>query len=55
MGGNDHPVDVSLFSKAPYKLDFTPVIELTRGPSVFVAATNASTLLPGSTRSWTRP
>lgn len=42
LTGNNHPVNVTLFPRAPYKLDdFTPVIELTRGPSVFVAATNA--------------
>jgi tripartite-type tricarboxylate transporter receptor subunit TctC len=40
--GNNHTINVSLFAKPPYKLDdFTPVIELTRGPSVFVAANNA--------------
>lgn len=40
--GNNHTVNVSLFAKSPYKLeDFVPVIELTRGPSVFVAANNA--------------
>lgn len=40
--GNNHTVNVSLFAKAPYKLgDFVPVIEVTRGPSVFVAANNA--------------
>ncbi len=37
MTGNNHTLNVSLFAKAPYKLDdFAPVIELTRGPSVFV-------------------
>ena len=42
LTGNNHPVNVSLFAKAPYKLeDFAPIIELTRGPSVFVAAPNA--------------
>ncbi|HEX7891793.1 MAG TPA: tripartite tricarboxylate transporter substrate binding protein [Ramlibacter sp.] len=42
LTGNNHTVNVSLFAKAPYKLeDFAPVIELTRGPSVFVAANNA--------------
>ncbi len=40
--GNNHTVNVSLFAKSPYALeDFASVIELTRGPSVFVAATNA--------------
>lgn len=40
--GNNHTINVSLFAKSPYKLeDFAPVIELTRGPSVFVAANNA--------------
>jgi tripartite-type tricarboxylate transporter receptor subunit TctC len=42
LTGNNHTLNVSLFAKAPYKLeDFAPVIELTRGPSVFVAAPNA--------------
>ncbi|GAB7543800.1 tripartite tricarboxylate transporter substrate binding protein [Cupriavidus sp. 8B] len=42
LTGNNHALNVSLFAKAPYKLDdFVPVIELTRGPSVFVAANNA--------------
>lgn len=40
--GNNHTINVSLFAKSPYKLeDFSSVIEVTRGPSVFVAATNA--------------
>lgn len=38
LTGNNHTLNVSLFAKAPYRLDdFVPVIELTRGPSVFVA------------------
>lgn len=42
LTGNNHTVNVSLFAKPPYKLeDFAPVIEVTRGPSVFVAATTA--------------
>lgn len=42
LTGNNHTVNVSLFKPAPYALsDFAPVIELTRGPSVFVAANNA--------------
>lgn len=42
MTGNNHPLNVLLFARAPYKLeDFVPVIELTRGPSVFVAAKKA--------------
>jgi tripartite-type tricarboxylate transporter receptor subunit TctC len=42
LTGNNHTINVSLFAKPPYKLeDFAPVVELTRGPSVFVAATNA--------------
>ena len=42
LTGNNHTLNVSLYAKAPYALsDFTPVIELTRGPSVFVAAPNA--------------
>lgn len=41
LTGNNHTLNVSLYSKSPYKLDdFQPVIELTRGPSVFVAAQN---------------
>jgi tripartite-type tricarboxylate transporter receptor subunit TctC len=40
--GNNHPMNVSLFSNPGYKLDdFVPIVELTRGPSVFVAALNA--------------
>lgn len=43
LTGNNHTLNLSLFANPPYKLDdFTPVIELTRGPSVFVAAPNAS-------------
>lgn len=43
LTGNNHTLNVSLYQKPPYKLgDFQPVIELTRGPSVFVAAQNAS-------------
>jgi len=42
LTGNNHTINVSLFSKPPYKLDdFTAVLELTRGPSVFVASNNA--------------
>ncbi|MDM0108531.1 tripartite tricarboxylate transporter substrate binding protein [Variovorax sp. J22R24] len=42
LTGNNHPLNVSLFAKPPYKLDdFASVIELTRGPSIFVAAPNA--------------
>jgi tripartite-type tricarboxylate transporter receptor subunit TctC len=42
LTGNNHTLNVSLYPKSPYKLeDFRPVIELTRGPSVFVAAENA--------------
>ena len=42
LTGNNHTINVSLFAKPPYKLDdFVPVVELTRGPSVFVAANNA--------------
>lgn len=42
LTGNNHTVNVSLFAKPPYKLDdFAPVIEVTRGPSVIVAATTA--------------
>ena len=42
LTGNNHTVNVSLFARPPYKLeDFEPVIEVTRGPSVFVAANNA--------------
>lgn len=42
LTGNNHTINVSLFAKPPYRLDdFVPVIELTRGPSVFVAANNA--------------
>ncbi|HWK70847.1 MAG TPA: tripartite tricarboxylate transporter substrate binding protein [Burkholderiaceae bacterium] len=42
LTGNNHSVNVSLFNPAPYALsDFAPVAELTRGPSVFVAANNA--------------
>ena len=42
LTGNNHTLNVSLFPKVPYKLeDFSPVIEVTRGPSVFVAAPNA--------------
>ncbi|WP_194723717.1 Bug family tripartite tricarboxylate transporter substrate binding protein [Noviherbaspirillum malthae] len=42
LTGNNHTLNVSLYAKPPYKLDdFQPVIELTRGPSVFVAAQNA--------------
>lgn len=38
LTGNNHALNVSLFTRAPYKLaDFTAVIELTRGPSVFVS------------------
>lgn len=43
LTGNNHTLNVSLFAKAPYKLDdFVPVIELTRGPSVFVTAANGA-------------
>ncbi len=42
LTGNNHTVNVSLFARPPYKLeDFAPVIEVTRGPSVFVAANTA--------------
>jgi tripartite-type tricarboxylate transporter receptor subunit TctC len=42
LTGNNHTLNVSLFAKPPYKLDdFEPVIELTRGPSVFVVAPNS--------------
>jgi tripartite-type tricarboxylate transporter receptor subunit TctC len=42
LTGNNHPLNVALFAKPPYKLDdFVAVAELTRGPSVFVAAPNA--------------
>jgi tripartite-type tricarboxylate transporter receptor subunit TctC len=42
LTGNNHTLNLSLFDNPPYKLeDFAPVIELTRGPSVFVAAANA--------------
>jgi tripartite-type tricarboxylate transporter receptor subunit TctC len=42
LTGNNHTLNVSLYAKSPYALsDFAPVIELTRGPSVFVAAPNA--------------
>lgn len=42
LTGNNHSVNVSLFKPAPYALsDFAPIAELTRGPSVFVAANNA--------------
>lgn len=45
MTGNNHTLNVSLFANPPYRLDeFVPVIELTRGPSVFVSAAAA----PGS-------
>lgn len=40
--GNNHPMNVSLFANPGYSLDdFAPVIQLTRGPTVFVAALNA--------------
>lgn len=43
LTGNNHTVNVSLFAKPPYKLDdFAPVIEVTRGPSVFVASNTAA-------------
>ena len=42
LTGNNHTLNLSLFANPPYRLDdFTPIIELTRGPSVFVAAANA--------------
>jgi len=42
LTGNNHALNVYLFAKPPYKLDdFVPVVELTRGPSVFVAANTA--------------
>jgi tripartite-type tricarboxylate transporter receptor subunit TctC len=42
LTGNNHSVNVSLFQPPPYALsDFAPIAELTRGPSVFVAANNA--------------
>jgi len=42
LSGNNHTINLLLFAKPPYQLDdFAPVTELTRGPSVFVAATNA--------------
>uniref|UniRef100_Q46MR2 Uncharacterized protein UPF0065 n=2 Tax=Cupriavidus TaxID=106589 RepID=Q46MR2_CUPPJ len=42
LTGNNHSLNVSLFPKAPYRLDdFTSVIELTRGPSVFVVGAGA--------------
>lgn len=42
LTGNNYPLNVHLFSKPLYKLDdLVGVIELTRGPSVFVAANNA--------------
>lgn len=42
LTGNNYPLNVHLFEKPPYKLDdLGGVIELTRGPSVFVAANNA--------------
>lgn len=45
MTGNNHTLNLSLFANPPYRLDeFVPVIELTRGPSVFVSADAA----PGS-------
>lgn len=41
--GNNHPLNTFLFNKVPYKLDdFVAISEIQRGPSVFVAATNAS-------------
>jgi tripartite-type tricarboxylate transporter receptor subunit TctC len=42
LTGNNHTLNVSLFTRPPYKLEnFTPVVELTRGPSVFVTAANS--------------
>jgi tripartite-type tricarboxylate transporter receptor subunit TctC len=42
LTGNNHTLNVSLFARVPYKLeDFAPVIELTRGPSVFVTGAQA--------------
>lgn len=42
LTGNNHPLNVHLFKKAPYALaDFVAVVEATRGPSVLVAANNA--------------
>lgn len=42
LTGNNHTINLSLFARPPYRLDdFAPVTELTRGPSVFVAASNA--------------
>lgn len=39
LTGNNHTLNLSLFANPPYRLDdFVPVIELTRGPSVFIAA-----------------
>lgn len=39
--GNNHPLNIYLFNKVPYKLDdFVAIAEVQRGPSVFVAATN---------------
>lgn len=43
LTGNNHTINVALFSKPPYRLDdFRPVIELTRGPSVLVTAPASS-------------
>lgn len=43
LTGNNHTINVALFGKPPYRLeDFRPVIELTRGPSVFVTAPGSS-------------
>lgn len=42
LTGNNHTLNVHLFSKSPYQLeDFAAVAEATRGPSVLVASTNA--------------
>jgi len=42
LTGNNHTVNVSLFKDPPYKLsDFAPVIQLTLGPTVFVASKSA--------------
>lgn len=40
--GNNFTVNLSLFAEPPYRLDdFVGVVELTRGPSVIIAAKNA--------------
>lgn len=42
LTGNNHPLNVYLFAKAPYALnEFVAIAEATRGPSVLVAANNA--------------